>query len=879
MPDNTSFTPAEIERYYAARVPGLKKAGSEWRGGCPIHQGNDDNFAVEPDSGRWYCHSQCGRGGAILELEKELSSASFPEAKAEVYRIVGRALELMKQHRGGKTGLGSGDGWRKVAEYIYQDEAGIPLHKTVRKERGAGDNREKEFPQSRWEGGGWLPKVGDTRRVPYRLPKLAAAGTIYIVEGEKDVATLEVWGLVATCNPGGSGSTRLYQEWANIFAGKHLVILPDNDRPGRKHAAGIAEALIGAAASIRVVELPGLAEKGDVSDWTGNGGSVGQFLELVEHAVPVDPEGLAALRVRWGLMEEKKADEPVKPKSPFQVTEHGVFWLKPDAEGGVEPLKLSARLDVVADTRDAAGENWGRLLRWWDRDMKPHEWSMPLEMLATDSGAVRARLMDSGLPYLVTNQRLREKFAEYLQGYPVEARLRCVPRIGWHGGSYVLPDFIAGASESESLVYQPGSGAAHQWNTRGTVAEWWDAIGRKCSGNSRLLLAVSCGFAGPLLVLAGAESGGIHIFGGTSTGKSTALFVGASVCGGGDCGFVQSWRSTLNGLEAIAEGHDDATLFLDELAQVDAREAADIAYMLGNGQGKVRMSKGLTARERLTWQLLFVSAGEITLADHAASAGKRTRGGVEARLLNVEADAGSGMGLFEELHGTDSPDRFSGELKDAARRFYGSPFRAFLTRLVESRAESEEYIRRVRETAKQGWVPADAAGEVTRAADRFAIIGAAGELASRWGITGWAEKAALAAALRCFRDWLRWRGTAGSSDRWEGVRQVRVFIETHGASRFQDCATEEEPGKTINRAGFVRKDGPESQYLILPGPFKDEVCRGFDHRAVAKELAARGFLRCDPGRNMVKPRLPGLGTTWVYCIRETIMQFDDTGSD
>jgi putative DNA primase/helicase len=110
-----------------------------------------------------------------------------------------------------------------------------------------------------------------------------------------------------------------------------------------------------------------------------------------------------------------------------------------------------------------------------------------------------------------------------------------------------------------------------------------------------LLLAASCGFAGPLLVLAGAESGGVHLFGGTSTGKSTALFIGASVCGGGGSGFVQSWRSTLNGLEAIAEGHNDATLFLDELAQVDAKEAADTAYMLGNGQGKNRMSKGIAA--------------------------------------------------------------------------------------------------------------------------------------------------------------------------------------------------------------------------------------------------------------------------------------------
>jgi len=436
-----------------------------------------------------------------------------------------------------------------------------------------------------------------------------------------------------------------------------------------------------------------------------------------------------------------------------------------------------------------------------------------------------------------------------------------------------LPGFIAG--RSESIVYQSSSDAAHQWNMRGSLDEWQLAIGRKCQGNSRLVLAVSCAFAGPLLNMAGIESGGLHLVGATSTGKSTALVAGASVCGGGDSGFVQSWRSTLNGLEAIAEGHNDATLFLDELAQVDAREAADTAYMLGNGQGKVRMSKGIVARERLTWRLLYLSAGEISLSDHAASAGKRTKGGAEVRLLNIEADAGCGMGLFEELHGAASPDRFSGELKDAARRYYGSPFRAFLQRLAQSKSEAAEFIRDVRETAKRKLVPANAAGEVARAADRFALIGAAGELAAKWGITGWQEHEATKAAARCFRSWLKRRGTAGCSDVREAILQVRTFIETHGASRFQDCAGDTETSKVINRAGFIRKDGPETQYLILPGPFKEEVCKGFDYRAVAKELAVLGFLRVEEGRNTIKPRLAGLGTIRVYCIRETIMEYDD----
>jgi uncharacterized protein (DUF927 family) len=76
-----------------------------------------------------------------------------------------------------------------------------------------------------------------------------------------------------------------------------------------------------------------------------------------------------------------------------------------------------------------------------------------------------------------------------------------------------------------------------------------------------------------------------------------------------------------------------------------------------------------------------VSAGEVTLADHAQTAGKRTRGGAEVRLLNIEADAGAGLGLFEKMHGAQSPDAFARQLKDAARRFYGAPLRTYLDSL------------------------------------------------------------------------------------------------------------------------------------------------------------------------------------------------------
>ena len=87
---NIDFTPGEVSRYYDVRVPELSQRSGQFRGPCPVHQGQGENFSVEPDTGRWFCFSKCQRGGDIIALEMELTGADFKTAKAEVFQIVGR---------------------------------------------------------------------------------------------------------------------------------------------------------------------------------------------------------------------------------------------------------------------------------------------------------------------------------------------------------------------------------------------------------------------------------------------------------------------------------------------------------------------------------------------------------------------------------------------------------------------------------------------------------------------------------------------------------------------------------------------------------------------------------------------------------------------
>src|ERR1022692_1898336 len=136
-----TFTSGEVSTYYAARVPHLKqRRAAEWRGACPIHHGKNDNFAVDPATGRWFCRSTCGRGGDILELEEALTGGDFPTRKAEAFRLVGRIEPEHRQHSARTNGnsagtahtkntisTGTAGGWREIARYPYADRDGTLL--------------------------------------------------------------------------------------------------------------------------------------------------------------------------------------------------------------------------------------------------------------------------------------------------------------------------------------------------------------------------------------------------------------------------------------------------------------------------------------------------------------------------------------------------------------------------------------------------------------------------------------------------------------------------------------------------------------------------------------------------------------------------------
>ena len=547
----------------------------------------------------------------------------------------------------------------------------------------------------------------------------------------------------------------------------------------------------------------------------------------------------------------------------FEASNLGVVYTgPPDKDGNAKPpLWICGPLRIVAMTRDQKSSAWGRLLEWSDSDGVQHQWAMPLEILQGDGVDMRSELARQGLS-IAPGRLARDLLASFLQVYPIDVRARCVDRIGWDRSGYVLPTEAVGEA-SEKVVFQNAHAVEPAFSVAGTAGEWRKHVAALAQGNSCLILSVSAAFAGSLLEPAGEDSGGFHLRGRSSTGKSTALKAAASVWGN-PASYCRLWRSTSNGLEGLAALHNDGLLILDELSQIDPREAGEAAYLLANGRGKNRAARNGTARQAASWRLLFLSAGEESLSALMARAGRKSTAGQEIRMAEIDADAGADMGALEDLHGFDSPAALVVTLRDATSMYYGAVGAEWLRLIVEDHPKLPAVLSSGIKQFAEEFVPKDAVGQVERVARRFGLVATAGEMASRYGLTGWAPSEAVAAVGKCFDSWLDAFGGTGNREERALLSQVRGFFEQHGASRFEHIVGAEGQ-RVINRAGFYRTDVEgHREYLVLPEAFRQEVCGGFDHKGAIQTLIRAGWLIPASDGNTQKPRLPELGTTRVY---------------
>ena len=225
---------------------------------------------------------------------------------------------------------------RFLATYDYRDREGKLSFQVVRM-------RSKDFRARKPDSSGndWIWNRKDTSNVPYRLPELMAEPdrTVIVVEGEKDVDNLAKLNCIATCNAGGAGKWNF--EHASYLLGRDVIIIPDNDEPGRKHAQKVAQSLDKIAKKIRILELPDLPEKGDVSDWIAGGGTAEQLNQMIAET----PLSSATLSHWPDLIPFQKEESPSFPTEvlPDELRD----WVEAESRATQTPADLPGLLSLA----------------------------------------------------------------------------------------------------------------------------------------------------------------------------------------------------------------------------------------------------------------------------------------------------------------------------------------------------------------------------------------------------------------------------------------------------------------------------------------------------------------------------------------------------
>lgn len=243
-----------IERF------GARRNGSGWMARCPAHEDAKASLSINRgDNVETVVRCQAGCATDVVLAAKGLTMADLQFERTDHCKP------------------------QIVATYDYTDEHGALLYQAVR-------FSPKDFRQRRPDGaGGWIWKLDDVRRVLFGLPELRDQKVTFITEGEKDVLALRAIGLVATTNAGGASKNPDKPKWRSEYAEQlkaagveSVVVLPDNDDPGRAHAEAVARSCHAAELKTKIVALPDLPAKGDVSEWLAAAHTKAELVALVK---------------------------------------------------------------------------------------------------------------------------------------------------------------------------------------------------------------------------------------------------------------------------------------------------------------------------------------------------------------------------------------------------------------------------------------------------------------------------------------------------------------------------------------------------------------------------------------------------------------------
>lgn len=558
--------------------------------------------------------------------------------------------------------------------------------------------------------------------------------------------------------------------------------------------------------------------------------------------------------------------EPFRPRPHFEIDNRGVWWVnvRTDKDGDIieaEPQFLSDPIDIIGTGQDNDGAYY-RIIKFKDKITRQQK-TAALPQAEIAGGKCWERLGFYGL-FIESNPTKRRKLADYLQKEGSQTALTITDRAGWHEDSYIMPsgETITAADKDPAIIYNGDTSQAKAYQPNGELTDWQQNIARYAVGNSRLCLALGASFAAPLLSLLNEESGGFHLMGDSSDGKTTAAKVALSVWGK-PSGSLLSWSGTKIGFSNTAAARNDGLLVLDEIGQASPHVIGDTVYSVMNGINKVQGAKQGGNRALSRWKVMMFSTGEKTpdsiLKHHKGD----WNAGQAARLPSIRAAAQ--YGIYDTLHGFEDGALLSEHIAQSAEKYHGTAGRLFIQQLLDDLEQAKQQATE-RMAAFMATIP-ELSGQARRVAKRFAIAAAALELAAP--VTGLPVGVGMAGVKKCFDEWLEANGAGKHEDR-RIIEQAEDFIAQHAlGTRFMEWSD-----KSTNKdhAGYRKQEGEKLELWVIRRVFADEIAQSFDEAKVCRVLADNGLLKYNHKNRGYQHQRKGNG--WFHVLATNI-ELDD----
>jgi uncharacterized protein (DUF927 family) len=800
------------------------------------------------------------------------------------------------------------------AYYKYTDKLGVTAFYIVRWDFIKNDQQKKEtrpysfnVQKKEWHSNNSYP----TPHPLYNLLELVSRPNtpVLIVEGEKTVEAAKRlfpdFVVVTSC--GGANATKK-TDWSTL-EGRNIIIAPDNDKAGEDYAQAVIKQCqkSGYIKSIKFLK-PKILGKYVIEDlsWVERQGDIPKGYDLADSLA----EGWTAELINKAMDEFKPFFTPyattiiIKDENVYEGEEvlefknhkfklgNKALYLEQfipepnlNEDGSIDMLSqnktlkqlwtpICGYLKATHYIRDVDSGNWGILLKLIDIDGKTKDIIIQKKELVTDKTAIEL-LLDNGLEVFQL-KKIHAKLLtcdllnDYINSSNPQARAIGVNKVGWHGNCYLLP-FVDDSRNSylvqdteqpktdtrEEFILQSNSTNPRKLIRQGTIEGWQNSIGKLAHNNNLLMLSTATALAAPLFSVFSEEGCCFHFSGSSSIGKTTALYVASSVWG---MGKPSSFRTTDNAAESLCKNSNDGLLLMDELAEIDPNSLEKITYLFGNGTGKGRSRRNGEAQAITTFKILGLSTGEIGLQAKLNEKGKNTTAGQSVRFIEIPADSGKGLGIFDTLHHFENGRDLSDYLRKECQNC-GVVIDEWMQYVSSNFNDLQKAIIFASNTWLEKYLPQNSDPQVQRVGKKFALIAAIGETAIDAWILPFAHGAISEACKVLFERWLEQRGNNGSHEFQSIVERLKILTQEGINSRFLDADGGNDENKNIQKlAGYKksRKQPIEDQengtrqddlviteFWILSAVFYREILENRNPKIFCKQLIENGYLLPD----------------------------------